>query len=417
MTASLHVFIGTKAQYVKTAPLLRLLDERGVAYRLIDSGQHAALSRELRRELGVRDPDVTLGGARDITTIPAAIRWAATIALRLLDRAKVRRELFGLPPEPRSCSDMGVQDPGSLHNRAGRAPRRLARPGRPGRPERPGRPGWPGRPGRSGRGVEGICVVHGDTPSTLLAALLARRAGLEVAHLEAGLRSRSVFEPFPEELIRRVVMRLSSLLFAPDGVAEANLRRRGLGDRTVRTSANTVVDALRYSLAETPVAPTGPSVVTMHRVENLHRPERVRGFVDLVERLARNGPVTFVVHGPTESAIAPHRDRLTAAGVELVSLLPHAAFTRLLAAAPLVVTDGGSIQEECALLGVPTLLWRAQTERPDGIGDNVVLSAYDPATIEAFVRDPAALRRTPLTTQVHPSAEILEELQRRLGVG
>lgn len=355
----LQVFIGTKAQYVKTAPLLRLLDEQQVPYRLIDSGQHAALAAELRTELGVREPDVTLGGAEDITSIPAAFRWALAIAWRLLDGRRLRRELFG------------------------------------------------------GRG--GICIVHGDTPSTLLATLLARRAGLEVAHLEAGLRSRSAFEPFPEELIRRIVMRLSGLLFAPDEVAEANLRRRGLGARTVRTSANTVVDALRYSLGDTPVAPTGPAVVTMHRVENLHRGERVRGFVELVERLARRGPVTFVVHGPTSSVVAPHRARLEAAGVELIDLLPHARFTRLLAAAPLVVTDGGSIQEECGLLGVPTLLWRASTERPDGVGANVVLGGYDQPTIDRFVADSESLRRPPLTAQVRPSEEILEVLQRRLG--
>ncbi len=354
----LQVFIGTKAQYVKTAPLLRLLDERGVPYRLIDSGQHAALAAELRTELGVRAPDVTLGGGGDITTIPAAIRWSLTILWRLLDVRRLRRELFG---------DAG-----------------------------------------------GICIVHGDTPSTLLATLLARRAGLEVAHLEAGLRSRSLLEPFPEELIRRIVMRSSSLLFAPDEVAAANLERRGLGARTVRTSANTVVDALRYSLGDTQVAPTGPAVVTMHRVENLHRPERVRGFVELTTRLAARGPVTFVVHGPTAAAVAAHRDRLQAAGVAMIDLLAHQRFTRMLAAAPLVVTDGGSIQEECGLLGVPTLLWRAQTERPDGIGANVVLSRYDRATIERFLADPEALRRPPATAQVAPSEEILTVLQDRL---
>lgn len=358
MTDALHVFIGTKAQYVKTAPLLRLLDERGLPYRLIDSGQHAALAAELRAELDVRAPDVTLGGSGDITTIPAAIRWALTIAARLIDGARVRRELFG--------------------------------------------------------GQGGICVVHGDTPSTLLATLLARRAGLDVAHLEAGLRSRSAFEPFPEELIRRAVMRLGAVLFAPDEVAARNLDRRGLGARTVRTSANTVVDALRYSLGDTEVVPAGPSVVTMHRVENLHRAERVRGFVDLVERLAARGPVTFVVHGPTAATIAPHRPRLEAAGVELVPLLPHARFTRMLAAAPSVVTDGGSIQEECALLGVPSLLWRAQTERPDGLGANVLLGGYEPAVTERFLTEPEALRRPPLTAQVHPSEEILTVLQERL---
>jgi UDP-N-acetylglucosamine 2-epimerase (non-hydrolysing) len=356
---TLHVFIGTKAQYIKTAPVLRLLAERGVPHRLIDSGQHAALAAELRTELGVREPDVTLGGDRDVTSIPAALRWALAIALRLVDGRRLRRELFG--------------------------------------------------------GQGGICIVHGDTPSTLLATLLARRAGLQVAHLEAGLRSRRVLEPFPEELIRRIVMRCSSLLFAPDETAEANLARRGLADRTVRTSHNTVVDALRYSLGDTPVAPTGPSIVTMHRVENLHRSERVRGFVALVERLAADGPVTFVVHGPTAATIAPHRGRLEAAGVTIVPLVPHARFTRLLAAAPLVVTDGGSIQEECALLGVPTLLWRAETERPDGLGANVVLGRYDRPTIDRFVADADGSRRPPVHATVEPSAEILDTLLARLG--
>ena len=71
----IHVFIGTKAQYIKTAPLLRLMDERGTGYRLIDSGQHAALSVWMRGELGVRDPDLSLGGKRDVSSIPQAVMW------------------------------------------------------------------------------------------------------------------------------------------------------------------------------------------------------------------------------------------------------------------------------------------------------------------------------------------------------
>ena len=68
----IQVFIGTKAQYIKTAPLLRLMDEQNVPYRLIDSGQHAEIAQVMRRELGVREPDVVLGGAKDVTTIGGA---------------------------------------------------------------------------------------------------------------------------------------------------------------------------------------------------------------------------------------------------------------------------------------------------------------------------------------------------------
>jgi UDP-N-acetylglucosamine 2-epimerase (non-hydrolysing) len=354
---TIHVFIGTKAQYIKTAPLLRLLEERREAHRLIDSGQHARLAAGLRRELAVREPDYVLGGSEDVTSIPAALRWAAAIAVRLWSRARVRRDVF------------------------------------------------------AGRG--GICVVHGDTPSTLLSALLAKRAGLAVAHLEAGLRSRRLWHPFPEELIRVVVMRLADILFAPDGTAVENLLAMRVRGRVVDVGANTVVEALAHSLAGAAPAADGPAVVTLHRVENLTSRRRVSGFVELVLRLAARGPVRFVVHGPTATTLrrAGHDRRLRAAGVELVELLPHRDFTRALAAAPLVVTDGGSIQEECALLGVPTLLWRDRTERPDGLGRNVVLSHYDPGLVEAFVRAPERWRHQPLPGVPTPSEEILRELR------
>jgi UDP-N-acetylglucosamine 2-epimerase len=89
------------------------------------------------------------------------------------------------------------------------------------------------------RGAGGICLVHGDTPTTLLAVVLARRAGLRVAHVEAGLRSYDYLNPFPEELIRVLVMRWSHVLFAPSAWAAANLERMGLGARCVLVGGNT----------------------------------------------------------------------------------------------------------------------------------------------------------------------------------
>ncbi len=347
----IHVFIGTKAQYIKTAPLLRLMDERQVPYRLIDSGQHAALSQHLRQELGVREPDVLLGGRADVQSIPQALRWMLTLALRLLSRRRIRDQVFA--------------------------------------------------------GQRGVCVVHGDTPSTLLSTLMAKRAGLVVAHLEAGLRSHNWFHPFPEELIRMVVMRLADVLFAPDTVAAANLADMKVRGEVVLLAGNTSAEALAAARPE--VGESGPVVVTMHRVENLHRASRRRGFVELVVRLAEHHRVCFVMHGPTGPALEGEGiEAIRRAGVEVSELLPHGEFVRLLAAAPLVVTDGGSIQEECALLGVPTLLWRDRTERPDGLGENVVLSRYDAEVVEAFVADPAAWRRPPRQPGITPSAQILD---------
>ena len=83
----------------------------------------------------------------------------------------------------------------------------------------------------------------------------------------------------------------------------------------------------------------------------------------------------------------------------------------MLAAAPFVITDGGSIQEECALIGVPTLLWRERSERPDGLGSNVVASRYDDEIIERFLADPEAYRVERLRPTGSPSTEILEVLE------
>jgi UDP-N-acetylglucosamine 2-epimerase (non-hydrolysing) len=207
-------------------------------------------------------------------------------------------------------------------------------------------------------------------------------------------------------------MRLAHVLFAAGDEAAANLASMRLrrGARVVAIGGNTSADAVaRLELVAG--GATGPAVVTMHRVENLHRRSVVEGFVALVERVARRWPVRFVVHGPTADTLAKAGawPRLDAAGVERGGLLAHHDFVALLAAAPLVVTDGGSIQEECALLGVPTLLWRARTERPDGLGANVVLSRYDPAVVDAFLTDPEQWRRPPTPRpEVSPSARIAE---------
>ena len=80
----IHVFIGTKAQYIKTAPLLRLMDSEGVDYRLIDSGQHADLSRDLRAELDVREPDVVLASGGDINSVGHAMLWSGRLGGRLV---------------------------------------------------------------------------------------------------------------------------------------------------------------------------------------------------------------------------------------------------------------------------------------------------------------------------------------------
>ncbi len=349
----IHVVWGTKAEAIKVAPVLREMDRRGVPYRLVETGQHGAYLPGLRERLAVREPDVRLGGGSDAATLSAAARWALGLVGLLVSRRRLRSRVFG--------------------------------------------------------GHDGVCLVHGDTPSTLLAALMARRAGLPVAHLESGLRSGSFSHPFPEELIRVLVMRRSAVCFAPDVTSADNLRSMGLKDRIVETSGNTGLEALRDAVAD--VQPgSGPVVATMHRVENLHRSERFDGFLDLLGRL--DLPATFVVHPPTDGVLARKGGRAAVEdlGVATCDLMPYDEFVTMLAAAPFVITDGGSIQEECARLGVPTLLWRDRTERPDGVGENVLVSRYDDDLVDGFLADPERSRRARRLGDEHPAAEVVDVL-------
>lgn len=354
----IHVFIGTKAQYIKTAPVMREMDRRGTPYRLIDSGQHGEFARHLRDSLGVREPDEFVGGSRDITTITAAARWSVSLSLLGLSAKRLRDRVFG------------------------------------------------------GDG-DGVCVVHGDTPTTFISAMLARRAGLGVAHLESGLRSRSVLHPFPEELIRLAVMRTADLLFAPDDTAVGNLGAMSIRGAVVPTHGNTSVEALVYALGGEIVDSAGPVIMTTHRVENLKSRTTMNRFVSLLESVAAEHPTVFVMHRPTEAALGHLglMERVERSGADVLQLLDHGDFAAMIAHAPFVVSDGGSIQEECALLGVPTLVWRKATERPDGIGQNVVLADFDDSTIADFLGSHETLRRQPGALDATPSREIVDVLE------
>lgn len=361
----IHVFLGTKAQYIKMAPLLRRMDAERIDYRLIDSGQHAETAVSYCKELGLREPDHQMGAGHDVASISQALWWATKLSAQLVSRSRLRRRVFG--------------------------------------------------------GRTGVCVVHGDTPTTLLSTLLAKRAGLDVAQVEAGLRTHRLLHPFPEEIVRIVVGRIADVLFPPGPEAAANLRQSGVKGRIVEQSSNTVLETVSEVLDAAPelAAPEierdsshGAAVVTVHRVENVHNRARRNALVDAVEELAAAMPVRWTMNSATSKAFGGDSlGRLAAAGVEIVPLTPRGEFLPMVASAPLVITDGGTIQEECAALGVPTLLWCDRTGRPDGVGENAVVSRYDRQVVQEFLSDPQKYRRPRRIPTVNSSAQILAELE------
>lgn len=359
----IHVLIGTKAQYVKTAPVLHELDRRGVPYRLIDSGQHGALAPQFRAMLKVRDPDCHLRqSTKDITSVVSLAAWLLKyLLLGLFAPSRILSRVFA--------------------------------------------------------GERGICVIHGDTPSTLLGLFLAKRCGISVGHLEAGLRSFDILRPFPEELIRIITMRFADLLFAPSSEARMNLAAMKVRGRVCAVSANTNIEAIRAAMSGSSgvqaVRSPARVVVSIHRAETILRKSRLKMIVDVVRRISREHPVLFCVHPPTRTQLARFKldTVLEEAAVPCSDLLPYPAFIRELSRALFVVSDGGSVQEECSYLGVPCLIMRDKTERNDGLGENAVLAKSDAKIVDDFLQDYESLRRpSRVEGSDRPSAEIVDVL-------
>lgn len=351
------VLVGTKAQLIKMAPVLRQMDRDGVAYRLVYTGQHSETFGELERMFGLRAPEDTLVKDFEAATHSSFARWVARFWIETIRRLRTGAW--------RDCR---------------------------------------------------IGLVHGDTASTLFGALAMRLAGIPVAHVEAGLRSTSTFDPFPEEIIRRLVSRLSSVHYAPDGFATANLA--GIGGDVVDTGGNTLRDALVFALARVQAPAEGSggyAVVSLHRNENLSSPKRFDRLMEMVIETARHCEVRFVLHPATRARLAASgwEARLRAAeGIRLVGRMDYQQFVETLLGSCFLMTDGGSNQEEAAMLGLPTLLLRKETERPDGLGANVVLSRLDQGVVARFVEDHAGKRWTPVGVGgASPSENIVRHLR------
>lgn len=357
--SALLVLVGTKAQFIKTAPVLRELDRRGLGYRLVYTGQHSETFDALEAAFGTRPPDDVLVPGVEASTHASFLGWTVrhwqAVAKRLRTGA------------------------------------------------------W--------RGVR-LGLVHGDTASTLFGAIATRLAGAQVGHVEAGLRSPRLFEPFPEEIVRRAVSRLSSVHFAPDAAAVANLA--GTRGKVVATGGNTLRDALAMALERIGGAPVqggegGYGIVSMHRSENLSKRPVFDMLLEEVVAAASRVPLRFVLHPATRERIQATGwlQRLRQVrGLELLERMDYPEFVRLLVNCRFLMTDGGSNQEEAAMLGLPTLLLRRATERADGLKDNVSLSGLRRAAIRTFVdahADEAWKLR--LLEGTSPSATLVDHLE------
>lgn len=238
-----------------------------------------------------------------------------------------------------------------------------------------------------------LVLVHGDTTSAVAGALAARDCGIKVAHVEAGLRSFDLDQPWPEEGHRLAIDALAELLFAPTEAAADNLRRERRVTGRILVTGNSGIDALLHARARIaprapPAAPDGRRLIlaTCHRRENQGEPARAvcqairRMVAELPVRVAAALHLNPRVRGAIERALA---------GVDHVRLLEpldYQAMVRLMDRSWLILTDSGGLQEEAPALGRPVLVLRNVTERPEALATgSLELVGTDPDRIFAAV--------------------------------
>ncbi len=357
------VVFGTTGELIKLAPVLVRLGQRGRPYRIATTGQQVEQITLFLEQFGLDAPDLWLArGAdgRDLRKIGDIPGWLAVVARSYRrHRRSMRRDL-------------------------------AAGPGRP------------------------LVLVHGDTMTTVLGALMGRSLHAPVAHIESGLRSGDLRHPFPEELNRRAASALARIHYAPGAWAASNLRNGAVVD----TGSNTIRDSLELvSIAEPPFPlPREPfGIVSLHRFELLRSRRLLSETLAALAEAAGRTPLLFVNHPVTAAAIeryglAAHFDPIRFRRIER---LPFFDFVRVERRCAFVVTDSGGSQEECFYLDRPCLLHRVRTERPEGLGENAVLSGMSAGALRDFLRDPSRYRRRSALPSASPSEIIVDDLKRR----
>ncbi len=236
-----------------------------------------------------------------------------------------------------------------------------------------------------------LVLVHGETTTTMTAALASFYFRTKVGHVEAGLRTRDKSAPYPEEMNRRVAGAIADLHFAPTPGARQNLIEEAVDPKTIHVTGNTVVDALFAALAiieEDPrlqdrfaaefsyLSPEKKLIlVTGHRRENFG--EKFENICRALAQVAESRPdvqILYPVHLNPNVQEPVHKilKNMEGANIFLVDPVEYLAFVYLMNRSYMIVTDSGGIQEEAPSLGKPVLVMRDVTERPEGVQAGVV---------------------------------------------
>lgn len=357
----IHFIVGTRAQLFKMAPIMLECERQKLKWRWVYAAQHKETMQETLDTFGLPQPDYTIvNWDTEAKTMGKIWVWF----LKMLAATTRSKKILG---------------------------------------------------GHTGK--DSIVLTHGDTLTTWIAALYGKITRTKVMHVESGLRSFNVWKPFPEEINRLITFRLSDYYVCPGDWAVKNLRKyKGV---KINTHMNTQVDTIQFGLdncdtAEITTPKSKYVVASIHRYENIFKPERFVEIIERIEEVAQKFHVLFVQHPATFVQLDKLNLRQRLESNPRITLLPrleYLPFVKTVKHSEFVITDGGGNQEELYHMGKPTLIFRNETERTEGIGKTAVISKLSKRKISNFVKNYKQYKHDPVFPKKSPSQIIVDALK------
>jgi UDP-N-acetylglucosamine 2-epimerase (non-hydrolysing) len=358
----IHFVIGTRAQLFKMAPIMLECDRRKLAWRWVYTAQHKDTIDQSLKTFGLPQPSYTIiSWETEAKTMGSMAKWVASMFVSLF----------------RSKNILG---------------------------------GYTGK--------SHIVLTHGDTFTTWFAAIYAKLTRTKVMHVESGLRSFNIFKPFPEEINRLITFRLSDYFACPGQWAVDNLSKyKGI---KINTKENTQIDTIRFGLANADksdfkLPKQKYVVVSLHRYENIFKKDRFEKIIDQLENISEDFLLLMVQHPATFIQLDKLglRERLKKnKNIQLLPRMEYLPFVKAIKHSEFVITDGGGNQEELYHIGKPTLIFRNETERQEGLGTTAVISKLDPGIINEFIKNYKNYNHKPTSAKLSPTMIIVDVLEK-----
>jgi UDP-N-acetylglucosamine 2-epimerase (non-hydrolysing) len=331
----IYIILGTKGQFLKMFPIMKLLDSKKIAYKFIHTSQHYGIIEKNREKLDVKKPDIYLTDKKeDLKNIWQMALWAPQVI-------------------------------------------------------------WNARHLPIGR--NDYVVIHGDAESTLLGFIIGKMFRAKIVHVEAGIRSGNFFEPFPEELIRYIVSRNSDYCFCPYIKDAANLpQKNGVFVTNGNTVFDSVRMAMKIKVSQNVQKLKQKKYVLflIHRKENLMIKKRFAKIMDIAETILRDGHrVIWPLHTNTEYEIQKNgfgeklQELRTKYDLQTQYFFDYVDFMHLVKNCEFVASDGGGLQNETYILNKPMLILRKIIEMDVGIGETAFISFLEMKKVKYFINN------------------------------